>query len=183
MSSTSVVLSILFLVACNEATADHATGARNVPPTPRETIVRQLVIEEPTPDVLPLTGRLTADQRADVTADTQGKVIAVYVKRGQRVKKGDPVVRLDVRSAAMQSAEAAANLASARAEKKNAEIECQRAERLYAQGAITRSEADRTATRCESAVSQVSAATARASVIAKGVSDGVVRAPFDGVVS
>ncbi|MGE3768631.1 MAG: efflux RND transporter periplasmic adaptor subunit [Kofleriaceae bacterium] len=62
-------------------------------------------------------------------------------------------------------------------------MECQRAERLYAQGAITRSEADRTATRCESAVSQVSAATARASVIAKGVSDGVVRAPFDGVVS
>lgn len=181
MSSTSVLLSILFLVACNEATADHATS--KPPATPRETIARQLVIEELTPDVLPLTGRLTADQRADVTADTQGKVIAVYVKRGQRVKKGDPVVRLDVRSAAMQSAEAAANLASARAEKKNAEIECQRAERLYAQGAITRSEADRTATRCESAVSQVSAATARASVIAKGVSDGVVRAPFDGVVS
>jgi RND family efflux transporter MFP subunit len=83
----------------------------------------------------------------------------------------------------MQSAEAAANVASAKAERKNAEIECQRAERLFAQGAITKSEADRTATRCESAGSQVSAATARASVIAKGVSDGVVRAPFDGVVS
>ncbi len=180
MSSHSFIVSILFLVACNEATAKQATPA---PATPHEKIVRQLVIEEPAPDLLPLTGRLTADQRADVTADTQGKVTEVYVKRGQRVRKGDPVVRLDVRGAAMQSAEATANLASARAEKRNAEIECARSERLYAQGAITKSEADRTATRCESAGSQVSAATARASVIAKGVSDGIVRAPFDGVVS
>lgn len=177
----TILGSALLIAACNEATAEHS--AQTAPATPHEKITKQLVIEEPTPDVLALTGRLTADQRADVTADTQGKVIAVFVKRGQRVKKGDAVVQLDVRSAAMQSAEASANLASALAEKKNAEIECERAARLYAQGAITKSEADRTATRCESAGSQVSAASARASVIAKGVSDGIVRAPFDGVVS
>ena len=38
--------------------------------------------EAPTPEVLTLTGRIAADQRSDVTADTQGKVINVMIERG-----------------------------------------------------------------------------------------------------
>jgi len=42
--------------------------------------------EAPTPDVIVVTGLVAADQRSDVTADTQGKVINVLCERGQRVK-------------------------------------------------------------------------------------------------
>src|SRR5678815_5550102 len=50
-------------------------------------------------------------------------------------------------------------------------------------GAITRSEYDRQSTQCTSALQQVSAAQARTEMIAKSVSDGLVRAPFDGMVA
>jgi membrane fusion protein (multidrug efflux system) len=136
-----------------------------------------------TPVVLTLTGILAADQRSEVTADTQGKVISVLVERGQRVKMGQPVVQLDVRNAALSAREAQANLEAARAQKQLAEEECKRTQVLLDKGAITRSEYDRQATQCTATLQQVSAAQARAELITKSVSDGLVRAPFDGQVT
>ncbi|MGN6108695.1 MAG: efflux RND transporter periplasmic adaptor subunit, partial [Kofleriaceae bacterium] len=139
--------------------------------------------EGPTPHELVLTGMVAADQRAEVTADTQGKVINVMVERGQRVKMGAPVVQLDVRSAALSAREAQANLASARAQRELAEEECKRTKQLLDKGAITRSEYDRQNAQCTSALQQVSAAEARTAMMTKSVADGMVRAPFDGVVA
>lgn len=139
--------------------------------------------EAPSPDVVTLTGIIAADQRSDVTADTQGKVVSVLVERGQRVKMGQPVVQLDVRNAALSAREAQANLAAARAQKQLAEEECKREQVLFDKGAITRSEYDRQMTQCTSTLQQVSAAQARADMITKSVADGLVRAPFDGQVT
>ena len=139
--------------------------------------------EAPSPDVLTLTGMIAADQRSEVTADTQGKVIAVLVERGQRVKMGQPVVQLDVRNASLSAREAQANLEAARAQKQLAEEECKRTQTLLDKGAITRSEYDRQATQCTSTLQQVSAAQARADIFSKSVADGLVRAPFDGQVT
>jgi membrane fusion protein (multidrug efflux system) len=99
------------------------------------------------------------------------------------VKLGQPVVQLDVRSAALGANEAQANLTAAKAQKDLAEQECQRTEQLLKTGAITKSEYDRQMTQCTSAREQVAAAAARASMMSKSVADGLVRAPFDGIVS
>lgn len=152
-------------------------------PTPPVQVPLAAVQEAQTPVVLTLTGMLAADQRSEVTADTQGKVISVLVERGQRVKMGQPVVQLDVRNAALSAREAQANLEAARAQKQLAEEECKRTQVLLDKGAITRSEYDRQATQCTSTLQQVSAAQARAELITKSVSDGLVRAPFDGQVT
>ncbi len=175
----SVVLALATLAACNKKDADTATKAPPAPPVKVETIA---AVEAASPELLTLTGMVAADQRSEVTADTQGKVIAVMIERGQRVKMGDPVVRLDVRSAALSSREAQANLNAARAQKELAETECKRVQSLLDKGAITRSEYDRQMAACTGAVQQVAAAQARTEMIAKSVSDGLVRAPFEGVV-
>jgi membrane fusion protein (multidrug efflux system) len=141
------------------------------------------VQEASAPDVLMLTGLIAADQRSEVTADTQGKVISVLVERGQRVRMGQPVVQLDVRTATFSAREAKANLDAARAQKQLAEEECKRAQALLDKGALTRSEYDRQAAQCTSTLEQVNAAKARADMITKSVSDGLVRAPFDGQVT
>jgi membrane fusion protein (multidrug efflux system) len=107
----------------------------------------------------------------------------VLIERGQRVKMGQPVVQLDVRTAALSAREAHANLEAARAQKALAEEECKRAQTLLDKGAITRSEYDRLSTQCTSTLQQVSAAQARADMITKSISDGLVRAPFDGQVT
>ncbi|HEY6174455.1 MAG TPA: efflux RND transporter periplasmic adaptor subunit [Kofleriaceae bacterium] len=153
------------------------------PPAPPAKVALVTAQEAAAPDLLTLTGVIAADQRSEVTADTQGKVVAVLVERGQRVKMGQPVVQLDVRNAALSAREAQANLEAARAQKQLAEEECKRSQQLFDKGAITRSEYDRQMTQCTSTLQQVSAAQARADMIGKSVADGLVRAPFDGQVT
>jgi membrane fusion protein (multidrug efflux system) len=168
------------LSSCKKKAEDTVSKA---PPPPPVKVPLVVATEAPAPDLLTLTGMIAADQRSEVTADTQGKVVAVLVERGQRVKMGEPVVRLDVRTAALSAREAQANLESARAQKRLAEEECKRAQTLLDKGAITRSEYDRQSTQCTSSLQQVSAAQARADLITKSIADGLVRAPFDGVVT
>lgn len=139
--------------------------------------------EKPTPDVLTVTGIIIADQRAEVTADTQGKVINVMIERGQRVKLGQAVIQLDVRTARLSAKEAQAALQSARVSKQLADEECARTKALLEKGAITKAEFDRQNTQCLNAVEQVAQAQARNDMMSKSVADGMVRAPFDGTVS
>lgn len=175
-------LGLAVALAVTGCSKKEQAGTKVPPPAPVK-VPLVVVAEGPTPDQLVLTGMITADQRAEVTADTAGKVLGVMVERGQRVKMGAEIVRLDVRNAALSAREAQANLASARAQRQLAEGECTRAKSLLDKGAITRSEYDRQSTQCTSALQQVSAAEARTAMIAKSVADGIVRAPFEGVVA
>ncbi len=179
MSIRASVLLVL-IAACGKKGGEDV--AKKEPPAPVK-VGLVTVKEALTPQLVILSGVVAADQRAEVTADTQGKVINVMVERGKRVKQGDPVVQLDVRSAALGAREAQANLASARAQRELAEEECRRTKSLLDKGAITKSEFDRQSTACTSALQQVSAAEARGQMMAKSVADGIVRAPFDGVVA
>jgi membrane fusion protein (multidrug efflux system) len=166
------------LAACKK----KEEAAAKAPPAPLK-LELTVAAEAPTPSQITLTGMIKADQRLEVTADAAGKVLVVAVDRGQRVKAGQELVRLDARTAALGAREAQANVASARAQRQLAEEECKRAQSLLDKGAITRSEYDRQSTQCTSALQQVAAAEARAAMMAKSVQDGVVRAPFDGVIS
>ena len=173
----------LCLVASLSACKKKEEVAAKAPPPPPLKLELVVANEAPAPKQIVLTGIIKADQRLEVTADTAGKVLGVMVDRGQRVKQGQELVRLDVRTAALGAREAQANVASARAQRKLAEEECKRAQSLLDKGAITRSEYDRQSTQCTSALQQVAAAEARAGMMAKSIQDGIVRAPFDGVIS
>ena len=186
MRAVAVIALLVSLSSACKKKEDEAQSKDSAAATSAQAPVKlPLVVaqELPAPDVLTLTGVLAADQRSEVTADTQGKVVAVLVERGQRVKMGQPVVQLDVRNAALSAREAQANLESARAQKQLAEEECKREQVLFDKGAITRSDYDRQMTQCTSTLQSVSAAQARADMNAKSVSDGLVRAPFDGQVT
>src|SRR4051812_25562864 len=96
------LLASLSSSACMKKGDEVASKASSSPPVNVPLTVAQ---EAPSPDVLTLTGMIAADQRSEVTADTQGKVLSVLVERGQRVKMGQPVVQLDVRTAALSARE------------------------------------------------------------------------------
>ena len=177
-----IVVSFVLAGGCKKP-EDSGSAGPKPPPAPPVKAALIVAGEAPAPDVLTLTGLVAADQRSDVTADTQGKVINVMIERGQRVKMGQPVVQLDVRSAALSAREAQANLSAARAQKTLAEQECARTKSLLEKGAITQSEYDRQSTQCTAALESVSGAQARAEMMSKSVADGLVRAPFDGVIA
>jgi membrane fusion protein, multidrug efflux system len=174
------LLLIALLGACGKKTADESKKKEGPPPVK---VALVTAAEAPTPKQIVLTGMIVANQRTEVTADGAGKVLAVKVERGDEVKFGDPLLQLDVQSAALGAREVQANLASARAQRELAESECKRTQELFDKGAITRSEYDRQRTSCTSALQQVSALEARAAMMMKSVADGIVRAPFKGVIS
>ena len=96
--------------------------------------------------------------------------------------KGQPLVRLDSRGAALGAREARAQRAAVDSEARLARVECGRSQSLFDQEAITRAQYDREMASCASAHGQAAAAAARVNLADKAVGDGVVRAPFDGVV-
>jgi membrane fusion protein (multidrug efflux system) len=177
----ALALVLVALVGCKKP-SDGGANAKAAP-TPPVKVATATAAETPTPIEIVVTGQVAADQRSDVTADTQGKVINVMIERGQRVKLGQAVIQLDVRSAALGAREAAANLAAVKAQKQLADQECARTKALLDKGAITKSEYDRQMTQCQSATEQVAAVEARTQMMSKSVADGIVRAPFDGVIS
>jgi membrane fusion protein (multidrug efflux system) len=179
--SKIIVPALLSLAAA--ACSKKATAGKDAAPEPAIDVPLVAVVSAPTPEQLVLTGTVVPDESSDVASDIAGKVIAVMVERGQPVKAGDALVRLDTQNARLGAREANANLAAARAQRQLAEDECARAKALFDKGAITKSQFEREQTTCTAALQQVAAAEARTEMITKTVRDGIVRAPFAGTVS
>ncbi len=135
------------------------------------------------PRTTKLRGTLEANRNADVAADTSGKVSATFVERGAFVKKGAVLARLDVTNAAFGAAQAKADKESAEADALLADDELARTEKLVASGSIGDAELVRARARKAAAAQRVKAAGAHAALSAKSVGDGLVRAPFEGLVA
>lgn len=181
VSPTSVLALVVFAAAaagCAETRADNSRRATEV----AIKVETAVVAARPVPTMITLTGTLVANRRSQVASDGIGKVVATYVERGQLVKAGDPLVRLDDRAATLSRVEAAAQVRAAQSNSERARRDCQRAEELKAQEVINQAELDRMTAECKASAAQASAAAARESLAGKSLVDAVVRAPFAGMV-
>lgn len=178
---TIIALSSIAALAAACSSKSSAQGGGKAAPAP---IKLGLVKVEtaPAPERLILTGMIAAEESSDVAASVPGRVVAVLVERGARVKFGDPLVRLDASSAALSAQSVKAQLAAAQAQERLAADECKRAQALLDKGAITRSQYDREITNCTAAAQNVAATKAQLGLVSKSIADGVVRAPFAGRV-
>jgi membrane fusion protein (multidrug efflux system) len=140
------------------------------------------VVVQPMPQVLVLTGTLVAERQSELAANVAGRLVAVNVERGQAVKAGQAVAVVDSRAAAFSASAAAAQAKAADTQVRLAQSECERADTLFAQGAISQAEFDRQKTTCTAQLFSADAARANAGLATKLAGDSVIRAPFDGVV-
>ena len=67
------------------------------------------VVEQPVARFVQATGSLIADQRAEVAAETRGRVVRAPIERGTPVAEGDELVRLSSTETEAQAREAEAN--------------------------------------------------------------------------
>jgi membrane fusion protein, multidrug efflux system len=135
------------------------------------------------PRSLRLTGTLRGDREADLAANASGRVLSVSIERGVQVKPGQTLAKLDVRAATLSATEARAQAASARAQEQQAHDECARYDQLKEHGAISDLEYQQKVTQCKTLPLSAEAATARADLAAQNVGDGVIRAPFAGIIA
>jgi membrane fusion protein (multidrug efflux system) len=140
------------------------------------------VVEKPVGTYVVVTGQLVANQRAQVASDGTGRVVATLVERGQAVAAGDPLVKLDPRSATLSFADARATVEALRSNAERARRDCARADDLFQQNTISQSDYDRLKFDCKTTEANATGAIARQELASKAVGDAVVRAPFSGVV-
>jgi membrane fusion protein (multidrug efflux system) len=134
------------------------------------------------PDYVTLTGTLRGNQESEVAADGTGKVVQTLVERGQHVKKGQVLVTLDARGAALGANAAEAQSHVAQSQLEEAQLECQRVKHLLDTKAISQAEYDRQTSDCTAKQWSATAAQAQAQTATKLLGDTRVRAPFDGIV-
>jgi RND family efflux transporter MFP subunit len=101
---------LLALSALGACRADVSTEAAAAPPAPAAVSVTT-VESRPIDRYLRVTGSLMADEQAEVSAETAGRVVEIPVERGTRVQQGTLLARISGTETSAQLQEAEANAA------------------------------------------------------------------------
>ena len=128
-------------------------------------------------------GVIEAVADTTISAQTNARVLELPFDVGDRVAKGDVLVRFtDIEQKSGQRA-AAAYVAAARAALRDAEAQWQRVEEVVGRGLMARAQLDAARARRDAARANLGAAEAVLRSAGQQADYTVVRAPFDGVVT
>lgn len=164
-----VSLLTLLILACLAACQKRHEDA-NTPDKEDAISVKLIQVEaKEVPVFEPVVGTVRPRHQATVSADTSGRILEFKVVRGQRVKKGDLIARID-------AAELEASLMRAEATLKHADSELTRQKTLLVGEVISRS-------KYEQAEAEERIARANLALIKASLDKALVLAPFSGTVT
>jgi RND family efflux transporter MFP subunit len=146
--------------------------------------------------ILNASGYIVAQRKAAVASKMTGRLVALNVEEGSKVKKGQIIAQMESADVSAAKDQAAANLNTVRAnleqvkaDRDNLEKDHARYQRLAEGGYVAQSEYDALNTRYKRAIEGVKAAEAAAMAAAASLTGAkanldytLIRAPFDGVV-
>ena len=125
---------------------------------------------------------VTGDRYISLGVRVPGRIEAYLDEEGERVEKGQPLVRLDARPFRAGLAEARAGLAEARAQVALSEKEVKRLEELRARDVASEAAFDVKQTQRDVARASVDRLAARVAQLELDLDDTVLRAPTAGIV-
>ncbi|MEM1093061.1 MAG: efflux RND transporter periplasmic adaptor subunit [Bacteroidota bacterium] len=161
------------------------------------TVEVDTVDERDITQVVVASGRVQPEVEVQISPDVSGEIITLPVLEGDRVSKGDLLVRIDpdfYRAQLEQSEagvlQAKASLAQRRADMLNAELEMNRTRTLFEKNAVPQSDLERAQTTYEvqkagfeAAGYSVQSAEARQREAVENLSRTTIYAPMDGTIS
>ena len=171
----------VLLALAGAAALNREQPAMAAPPPPTVTISTPLV--RPITEWDEYVGRFEASKSVEVRPRVSGAVTAVHFTDGAIVRKGQLLFTIDPRPFTAALAEARAGLASARSDVALARANLDRANRLVADEAVSKSDIDQLNARMRAANAALAAAEARVRARALDVEFTRVRAPIRGRVS
>lgn len=178
----ATLLSSLLIVSCGKQ--EDTTQAKTTV-QPLELIGSDLV----TPDYRQLnrsvsfTGTLQAKMRTSVQAETSGTVIQLYANNGDRVSKGQTLLRLNNQDDQARLLHAQANYTAAKAQSDLSNNLAERNRRLFQQGYIAEIEYERSKADAQAQRGNLDAQQALVNIAKKAANDANVQAPISGIVS
>jgi len=141
------------------------------------------VHRHPVPRTVSIIGNIAARYDTPIGIEGEGgRVAALYVEAGDRVRRGQVLARLDSAVLRPQVANLEAALELARAEAELASAEYQRALKLGASGALSKEETERRRSSALTAAAKVKVAAAQLAESEARLARTEVRAPADGLL-
>ena len=124
-----------------------------------------------------------AVRQSTVSAQIAGRIVDIRFDVGDRVQKGEVIVRIDERAASQAQAASEAQVRSAEATLANARAQFERSRQLFAQKFISQAALDKAESDFKSSESQMKAMLAGAGQAATEKSFATITAPYSGVVA
>ncbi|MFP8489081.1 efflux RND transporter periplasmic adaptor subunit [Gracilimonas sp. Q87] len=128
-------------------------------------------------------GMVESDNQANLSTIVMGTVTEVPVEVGEKVKKGDVLIRIKDDQILAQKSQLEANMVQAKANLENTEKNYNRIKNLYAEESATSKELDDISTMYEIAKANMDALNARMNEVNEMLAYTTIRAPFDGIVA
>jgi membrane fusion protein, multidrug efflux system len=189
-------VTVIFMTACSGG-SDAAKQASPEDARPPIAVEAAQAVVTPFTVGIDVTGTLTPKFEVDVKSEVAGLVSEVYVTEWVRVKKGEPLAKIDIREqeAFVKRTEAALGLAKAselqaRVADNRARRELERMKKLKENGLATQQALDDASTEAEAAASRVEAASAQVRAaeedleqVRTRLAKGRIAAPIEGIVS
>lgn len=132
---------------------------------------------------LEATGKALALRESYLSLSVPGLIEKIHVDLGERVRKGQVLLRLDRRKYQLGVQQAQAALDGARAATDQLSTEIARVDQLLAEGAAPTAARDDLLAKDKGAQAQTRVANAALSQAKKAFKDSVLRAPYDGVIT
>lgn len=168
----AIAVAVAIWMASGQGNGDHAkVDSMQAKPVDREQEVRVSVHTQRATEVerfVRVNGRTAPSREARMSAETAGSVVAILVERGQFVKAGTPLIRLDMRDRDLRVTQAKAMLAQR-------EIEFSARQSLKGEGYVSKTQM----AEAQAALEAARADLRRASL---DLENREIRAPFDGTM-
>lgn len=134
-------------------------------------------------DIYMAEGMVEAVRQSTVSAQISGRIVDVRFDVGDKVKKGEVIVRIDGREVSDALASSQAQIAQAQATLRNAKASYERTQQLFRQSFVSQAALDRALSEFQAAQAQLQAAVAVASRAETVKGFAMVTAPFGGIVA
>ena len=128
-------------------------------------------------------GVIEAERQTVIAAEVSGRVVAVVVHPGERVRKNQVLIRLDGQAMDQNVVAKVAQERAIRATLEEATRAYERQNQLFAKGYISQAALDRAEARFKTTKAQTEAQLAESSALRAQAGYYVLRAPFDGIVA
>jgi len=177
-----IVIALLALVALTQRSSEGPFIPEAAP-----TALKVKVLPAELSEALTLnesfSGLIVARRTSQLGFSAGGRVVAIDVDIGDRVRAGQPLGRLDTRDLRAQLAAAEASIAEARANYQLSRTVVERQNKLFERGHVAQQRVDEATAQASAAAARIEAASARADALKVAIDLAVIRAPFAGTVT
>jgi RND family efflux transporter MFP subunit len=174
-----LLLAAFAAAGCNQKTAADPPAGGTAPAMPVQVQVAQTVRIPETTEYLSI---LKSRHSAAINPQVEGQITKIFVKSGDRVAAGTPLLQIDPLKQEATVSSQEASRAAQEANRRLSQVSLERAKKLYEAGVISKQELDSAQSAYDSAEAQVKALDEQVRQQRAELRYYTVSAPMDGIV-